>query len=846
MATEEKYVKKGANETPIGYEPVDKDWGVGTSGMVKEPSPFSRINSWREEFIETPLTIDHERACLWTEAMKENEAKSTILKSARALAHVLRNVSIYINDYELIVGNMAAPPRSAPVFPEFSYDWFVDELKNDPFKERENDRYLTTEEAEEKLESIHDYWKNNTVHDMAREMMSEEELKGTGAYGKGMYMLGNYFFGGVGHISPNYITIFNNGWKGLKEIVEKKISQLDETLPDDLKKKEFYTAQLTVIEGTMDFIKRYAKLAREKASKEEGQRKEELLQIADNCEWISENPPRNFWEALQLWWFATTIILIESNGHSITYGRFDQYMYPYYKEDMDNNTFTKDFVQELIEGAWIKISELTKVRDKISTKSFGGVELGGPTMTVGGLDRDGNDATNDLTFMCLDATAHVRLHAPWMTTRWHSNSPDELWVKAIKVAKLGFGLPSFFNDECIIPSMTNRGRTLEDARDYTIIGCVEPDAWGQEYGWHDSAFFNINKVFELAINDGKCIDCSSECFRYDRCVGRGEQMGIKTGKLSEFKSIEEVKEAYQKQMKYWVDRLVKAENCMDFAHQERKPLPYLSLLINDCTERGIDVTAGGAKYNFNGPQGVGVGNVADGLSAINKLVYEDGEVSGEEMLKALQNNWEGYEDLYALVNSSKIPHYGNDNDVADEYARFAADAYCKQLENRPTAHGGVFQPGLYPVSGNVACGSVQGATPEGRVQSEPIADGVSPVHTKRGSHDVKGPTAVALSVSKLDHEIASNGTLLNMKFTPSTLAGEVGDENFISMMKVYFRRKGMHNQINVISRETLEDARKRPEEYKGLLVRVAGYSAFFTELDDSLQKDLIERTELAF
>ncbi len=474
------------------------------------------------------------------------------------------------------------------------------------------------------------------------------------------------------------------------------------------------------------------------------------------------------------------------------------------------------------------------------------MELGGPSLTIGGQTPEGEDATNELSFMCVDAMAHVRLNAPWLTSRWHANSPREWWIKVTKVAKMGLGMPSFFNDEIIIPSMVNRGRTIEDSRDYGALGCVEPNSEGREYGWHDAAFFNMNKVLELAINNGKCTGCSAACPMYDQCVGAGETLGLQTGSLADFSSFDEVREAYDKQMKYWVDRLVMAECAMDVAHQTRKPLPYLSLLVEDCIDKGKDVTAGGARYNFIGPQGVGVSNVADGLSAIKKLVFEDKKISGADLLDALEKNWEGYEPIYALINSAKVPHYGNDDEEVDDLARWGAKCYCKHLERRPTPHGGEFQAGLYPVSANVPFGAITQASPDGRKAGEPVADGVSPVHTSRGSHDVSGPTAVVKSVSALDHGIASNGTLLNMKFSPSTLAGETGDENFIGMMKVYFQRKGMHNQINVISRSVLEDAMDHPEKYKGLIVRVAGYSAFFTELDPSVQRDILERTELEF
>jgi len=838
-----------AEHSKYGIEPYDKDWGTGSSGLQGESaSPFKRIRDWRKQYLSTPLTLTTERAVLWTEAMNNSTGKPMNVRNAEAFAHVLRNVPIHIGKYELIVGNMAAPPRGAPVFPEFSYDWFIEEFDSAPFNKRASDRFEYTKETEETLKSLHSYWKDNTVHDVAKRLMSEEELKGTGSYGKGIYLLGNYFYGGIGHCQPYYEKLLNLGWGLVKKQIEKKLAEIDRTTPEGIEKSQFYHAELICVDAVMEFTERYAKLARKMAQGEENkQRKQELIQMAENCEWLAAgNKPRTFWEALQFMWIMNTVVCIEGNGHSIAYGRFDQYMYPFYKKDMAEGKVTKEFIQELIECLWLKAAELTKIRDGGSTKAFSGVELGGMSLTLGGLKPDGTDGTNEVSYMGVDAMAHTRITSPWLTTRHHANEPIEWWIKTVHCAKIGFGMPSFFNDEGIIPAMVNRGRSIEDARDYTALGCVEPDSSGREYGWHDAAFYNLNKVFELAINDGRCITCSSNCGHYSKCAGAGKVLGLRTGSLATFKSFEEVKEAFDKQNKYWVDRLVTSLNCIDFAHQMMKPLPYLSLLIDDCLEKGIDVTAGGAKYNFIGPQGLGVANVADGMSAIKKLVFDDKFVSGEEFLKALRSNWDGYEALHALVNSSRVPHFGNDDDEVDEMGRFVALSYSRHLQNRPTAHGGIFQPGLYPVSANVPHGAMQGASPDGRKAGEAVADGVSPVHTSRGSHDVSGPTAVAKSVSKLDHIIASNGTLLNMKFTPSTLVGNVGDENFIDMMKVYFQRKAFHNQINVVGRETLEAAQREPDKYRGLIVRVAGYSAYFTELDVSLQKDLIERTELAF
>lgn len=836
------------NKVEYGIEPYNKDWGTGKSGMgTEDTSPFPRMNAWRQQYLNTPLTLDHERAVLWTETLENTVGEPHIIRCAKALNNVLKNIAIHIGKYELILGNMAAPPRCAPSYPEFSFDWFIEEMENAPFNKRDGDRFLYTEETEEALKGIHDYWKGNTVHDLAKNLMTEEELKGTGAYGKAVYLMGNYFFGGIGHTSPYYEKVFGLGWKGLKEKIEAKMAELDTTLPEDIKIEQFYKSQLIALDGVTAFILRYAQKAREMAKTEKDEkRKTELIQMAENCEWVSENPPRTFWEAMQMWWFVTTIITIEGNGHSIAYGRFDQYMYPYYKKDIADGTATKEFMQELIECGWIKVCELTKIRDAGSTAAFGGTELGGPSLTLGGQTPDGECAVNELSYMGIDATAHLRLAAPWITSRHFADEPKEWWVKCTKCAKMGFGLPSYFNDDIIIPAKLSRGCTIEDARDYNALGCVEPDVGGREYGWHDAGFFNMNKVFELALNNGQCVACSDKCPRYSKCAGAGKQLGIKTGSLADFKTFDDVKESYEKQMKYWTDRLARVENAIDIAQQTLKPLPYLSLLIDDCIDKGVDVTAGGAKYNFIGPQGVGTSNVADGLSAIKQLVFDEKKISGADFLDALKKDWKGYEDLYALVNSSKVHHYGNNDEYADELARYGALVYCKNIEKRPTAHGGILQPGLYPVSGNVPAGNAQGATPDGRKAWEAIADGVSPVHTEAGSHDVSGPTADVMSVSRLDHGIASNGTLLNQKYSPSTLEGEMGDENFINLMKVYFKRGGMHNQINVMGKELLEDAYKNPQKYKGLIVRVAGYSAFFTELDPTIQRDLIERTEMSF
>jgi formate C-acetyltransferase len=549
---------------------------------------------------------------------------------------------------------------------------------------------------------------------------------------------------------------------------------------------------------------------------------------------------------LQLQYIATNIILIESNGHSVSYGRFDQYLYPYYRRDLENGTATKDFMQELLECFYIKVRTPTKLRDRLTVISNTGRGLGGESLTIGGVDRNGHDATNDLSYMCLDAQAHVRGGVPWLCVRWHANTPREFKIKTANIIRIGTGQPKVYNDESAIPVQLAKGVTLEEARDYAVVGCVEVDTPGKEYGWHDSAYFNMSKVLELAINNGRCFGCGSYCSRWEVCGGAGNRLGPETGSLASFKSFEEVKESFDKQMKYWIDQMIAGINIMDIAHQRLKPLPYLSLLIDGCIEKGLDVSAGGAIYNFNGPQGVGIGSVADGLAAIKQLVFDENKVSGEDYLTAIEKNWEGYETLYALVNSNKVHHYGNDDDYADELAQFAFNTYCKYVENRPDARGGKFTPGVYSVSANVGLGMMQWAAADGKKIGEPISDCLGPVHNESGSHDICGPTAIVKSVTKLDHVRATNGTLLNWKFTPTSVSGETGRDNLISLLEVYFQNKGHHSQFNIVSRETLEDAMLNPEKYRHLMVRVAGYSAYFVELSQQLQMDIIGRTELSF
>lgn len=818
-------------------EPYDKVWGVGASGRVTDPSPFPRINLILDDTQKsTNGEVFPERAVIYTRVLKENKADPHIIAVAKAMAAVLRETPLYIYDNELIVGTLGVTKKSAPVFPEFGLDWLLEEMEQGLLGYSENrthDYFWNSEDTYKQLKELQDYWHNESVDQKVVPLLTKEEFDGC-HMGYGVFLNNGYMYCGAGHLGVNYDRLLHMGYGEIHKEIEDRMAQLDMTLPEDIERMQCLKADLIMNEAASDFIKRHAALAREKAEKEEdAERKAELLKIAENCDVIAEGTPRTFWQALQAVHFANTLVEIESNGHSISYGRFDQYMYPFYERDLKNGVATREQCQELIENFHIKIWDMNKVRDHISINIFANGGIGGPALTVGGIKKDGTDGTNDITFMVLDAVAHTRIPTPWTAVRLHANTPKELLIKTANLIRLGLGEPKIFNDDVTIPAMISNGRTVEDARDYQVVGCVEPDATGKEYGWHDAAYFNCNKVLELAINHG--------CNMQD-----GVKIGPDTGGLEEFTSFDQVLESYDKQMEYWCDLMIGMLNKLDIVHQEIKPLPFLSNLLEGCVANGKDATQGGAKYNFSGPQGVGVGSVGDGLSTIKQLVFEEKKVTGQELLDAVKANWEGHEKLYAYINSDKVHHYGNDDDYADMLAKFGIETYCKHINGKPTAHGGHFQAGVYSVAVNVALGLNQYASVEGRKAWEPISDCMGATHTLCCPHDIKGPSAICNSVTKIDHSLAGNGTLLNWKFSPSALDGDAGRDHLVSLLETYVQKKGMHSQFTVASKETLLDAQKHPEEYTDLLVRVAGYSAYFVELSKELQDDIIGRTELSF
>lgn len=828
-----------------GNDTFDKEYSRIHVKGEKDLSPYPRTNKILKRVHSYEDTIDSKRALLITEAFKKYENDAPIIKAANVLAYLLHNLPVDVYDDELIVGDMGCPPRCAPLYPEFSLEWICDEMINFPIEKRDQDRFVVTEQTKRDIMGIRDYWKGRTVEDNIAKILNDEEKKGSVLPGaRPVFHPNLHLSGGIGHFIADYQTLFNIGFIGIRKKIEKQLGQLVLTNPEDIQKREFYNAILITLDAVKDFFKRYGAVARQKATNESNPtRKQELLQMAENVEWVAENPPRTFWEAMQLYHLATNVILIDSNGHSIGYGRFDQMLYPFYERDMKNGLVTKDFVAEIIESWCIKTYELLKFRDRFTGLFQSEAGIAGTTVIIGGLTRDGSDATNDLSYLMLEAHAHTYTPDPWLSVRWHDNTPWEFKVKTVNVIRIGTGQPKLFNDEVNILAMMEAGRTLAEARDYSIVGCVEPSIAGKEYGEHDACYFSVGKVLELSINDGRCIDCGPACPRWSICGGIGERLGIRTGSLADFKSYEEVVKAYSTQLAYWVNKAVTFMNAEDIVHNRLKPLPYISAIIDGCIDKGIDVSAGGAIYNFLCPQIVGPATVADGLAAIKQLIFDEKKTNGAELLKALHSNWEGYEALYQLVNSEKVHHYGNDDDYADEIAHFVVNSFIDEFGKYKNARGGKILAGCLCGGGNLGLGSCLAATPDGRKAYEPVSNSINPVYGTTCCHDYNGPTSVLKSVGKLDSARMGNGTLLNLKFSPNVVEGEIGRDNLIRFLETLVKLRVQHIQLTLQDKQTLLDAKAHPENYNSLLVRVAAYSAYFTRLSPLLQDEVIRRHE---
>jgi pyruvate formate-lyase/glycerol dehydratase family glycyl radical enzyme len=772
-----------------------------------------RIARLKRCMLDEPRVVSLEQARLITESYRQTEGEPRIMRRARSLAHVLRMIPIEIDPEELIVGNRTPRVRAGVVFPEAGIAWLNDEIEQlptreqDTFEVREND-------VREFRERLYPYWKERGLRDEIERKIGAEVRE----IAKVVKI--NQKDHAQGHICPHTRKWLKLGPAGIREEVERK-----ESLEQDDRRKQLYEAVRTVLEASQDFMTRYGLLARSMADDPEHRAHENNLRVVSRiCLKLASSPPSTFHEAVQSTWFLFVMLQMESNASSFSPGRMDQILAPYFYEEYEAGSLTLNYSLEIIEALWLKFNQIVYMRNGESARYFAGFPIGF-NVALGGQTVDGRDASNLLSHLFLRAQAHIGLPQPNLSARVYSRSPDTLLDECGRVIGLGSGMPQIFNDESIIPALENQGIIHRDAMDYAIVGCVELTTHGNNLGWSDAAMFNMVKALELAINDG-------------RCLITGEQIGPRTGALTDFATYEELEESFRRQLDHFIDRMINACIVVDRTHAELLPSPFLSAVIDDCVQRGIDVTAGGAHYNFSGVQAIQVANLADSLAALKKTVYEDHSVSAETLLRALRCNYEGYETLrQELLN--RVPKYGNDVEWVDNIGLKWVDYFTERLKGRTNARGGSFHTGLYTVSAHVPMGKNVGATPDGRKAEQPLADGgLSAVYGR----DRTAPTALLKSVSRIDSSLGSNGTLLNMKFLPNLFRTEREIKKFSDFLRTFVSLRIHHVQFNVLRKEDLIAAREHPEEHRALTVRVAGYTAYFTELSEDLQEEIIART----
>jgi formate C-acetyltransferase len=781
---------------------------------AKAPERPARI---RRRLLENPREIDLVRARLTTESYRETEGQPMPLRRAAMLLHLVRHMPLAIYPDEVIVGNRSLLPRMGVIAPEGAVNWIDGELEG--FPTRPQDPFNISEgQIKELREEVFPYWRGKTLEDMVEARLSDEVK--AAVRGKAFKL--NQTDHAQGHILPDVPAWLRLGIGGLREKV--RAAQQTRGARDTV----FDQSALIALDAASELILRFAQLADEQLETEKDcARRDELARISSACHWLAGSPARDFREALQAIWFLLVLLQIESNASSFSLGRFDQYLLSYLERDLETGALTLAEAQELLEYLWLKCNEIVLLRSSSSARYFAGFPIGF-NITTGGQTADGRDATNLLSFMCLRAQAELGMTQPNLSIRIHENSPQDFLETAAFVISRGAGMPQVFNDEVIIPGQMRRGISPEDAMNYAVVGCVELSTPGKALGWSDAAMFNMVRVLELTLFGGA--DPKT-----------GAQIGLRTPPLNEIASFDQLQSCYDQQTVHFIRLMVEGCNTVDGIHAEILPSPFLSLVIQDCVTRGVDVTAGGAHYNFSGVQGVQVANVADSLAAVQHAVFDAKWITGTQMLDALRANFEGQEILrQRLLN--RIPKYGNDDDRVDGFARHWANRYSELVGAYSTIRGGMFQPGFYTVSAHVPMGANVGATPDGRRADEPLADGgLSP----SAGRDIKGPTAMLNSVGKTNLELASNGTLLNMKFLPSFFEGERALAKFVSLLRGFGRLHIPHVQFNVVSAETLREAQTKPQEFRSLVVRVAGYSAYFVELDRALQDEIIRRTEFA-
>jgi pyruvate formate-lyase/glycerol dehydratase family glycyl radical enzyme len=797
---------------------------------VKTSGISERIARLKKEVLSAIPTICTERAAFYTEVYREADDSPVILKRAYALEKTLKRMTIFINDGELIVGNQSSKLRAAPIFPEYVTSWIIKEL--DEFDKRPGDAFFINEDQKNNLKEICGWWEGKTLIEKGYSIMSPINRE---IHDSGIIRAEGNLTSGDAHIAVNFEKILDMGLGGYLRSIEKMQDSIEDSDIRFFEKENFYNALATGLRAFQSFIRRFEKLALELADCETGAvRQKELLVISRICGNISEKAPAGFYEALQLTWFVQLILQIESNGHSVSLGRMDQYLYRFYKNDLLAGKIDEDFARELLENTWIKLHSINKIRSWSHTR----YSAGGPlyqNVTVGGQTIEGKDAVNELSFIILDSVGRMKLTQPNLSVRFHKNISSEFLSECVNVIGKGFGMPAFNNDEIVIPSLIELGIKKEDAYNYSAIGCIEiavPGKWG--YRCTGMSFLNFMRVLLASLNNG-----------LDEMSGKTFHKG--TGNLNDFKCFDELMLAWKNQVEFYTRATVEIDTAADLALEELVPDILCSAFIDDCIARGKTIKEGGSVYDFISGLQVGIANLGNSLAAIKKLVFEEGVISKDTLTENLKNNFEGKEgEKVRQLLLNYAPKYGNDDDYVDKLLCEAYMFYIDELKKYHTTRYGrgpfgcAYYAGTSSISSNVPSGSVVPATPDGRKAFTPLAEGSSPT----SGTDTLGPTAVFKSVSKLPTNKILGGVLLNQKLSPSALTNETQKQKLISIIRTFFETlKGWHVQYNIVSRDTLLAAKKNPENYRDLVVRVAGYSAFFTTLSPDTQDDIIARTE---
>ncbi len=786
---------------------------------------FPRLARLHNELLTSRKAICIERARYLTDYMKGPDVwfEPAAVRRAGAVAHILKNISVKIYPDELLVGNLTSKRVGAIIYPEFLGLLVWPELGN--LADRGgNSLQISQAEKEELEKEIFPFWPDKVLADYADDFTSPPMP---------VYLLGQFGFfllteaGGISHTAPDFHKLVRVGLNGIMAEASQRIADLDGPLgtdPDELRKRSFYKAVELTCQGVVEFARRYQEHALALAETDSDRaRKGELLEIARICGTVPAGPAETFHEALQSLWLLEVALHQENYEQALCPGRLDQYLLPYYRHDLETGVLTRERAIELLGCLFVKLSEFVPLFSDYLAPFFTGFPAN-PAITFGGLTPDGEDATNELTHAILDTREILKTRHPNLHARIHEKSPDMYLQRTIEVLKSGGAMPAFVNDEVIVPALVERGIREEDARDYVVIGCVEISVPRKTFGSTDAALMSLPICLEMALHDGYCPVML-------------KKIGVETGDPLGFRDMDDVVEAFRRQVAWLVDQMVIGLNALSLAHEALYPSPLLSSLTEGCLDRGRDVTAGGAVYNFTGVQGVGTADVANSLAAIDRLVFAGKQVTMGQLLKALEDDLEGHEDVCRLVN--RMPKYGNDDELADRYARLVARIFCEEVARHRNTRGGLYLPGLLSMTTHEGFGSFVGALPSGRKAFQTFANGLSPCD---GS-DVKGPTACLKSIAKIDYSLATSGVSVNMKFSPVDLSGEEGTQILSALIRAYFELGGMHLQVNLVSRETLLDAQQNPQKYPDLMVRVSGYSAYFADLTKEVQDEIIARTE---